>query len=130
MQKIADAADEFMEQVAVPKVNNSEIAKLVRTKYTTLDLKVLGDFLDKANVLKFEALATGLFSAAGLSGEMARESGYGNVWVRDNVFVAHALVLAGREPRAVQFSILGGEFDDGGEVERGAVAGILDVVGA
>jgi hypothetical protein len=33
-------------------------------------------------------------------------------------------------PRAVQFSILGGEFDDGGEVERGAVAGILDVVGA
>jgi hypothetical protein len=32
--------------------------------------------------------------------------------------------------RAVQFSILGGEFDDGGEVERGAVAGILDVVGA
>jgi hypothetical protein len=36
----------------------------------------------------------------------------------------------GRLSRAVQFSILGGEFDDCGEVERGAVAGILDVVGA
>jgi hypothetical protein len=39
---------------------------------------------------------------------------------RDHIFIC----------RAVQFSILGGEFDDGGEVERGAVAGILDVVGA
>jgi hypothetical protein len=33
-------------------------------------------------------------------------------------------------PRAVQFSILSREFDSGCEVERGAEAGVLDVVDA
>jgi len=30
--------------------------------------------------------------------------------------------------RAVQFSLLSSDFDGGGEVERGAITGVLDVV--
>ena len=60
----------------------------------------LQEFLDTAGALEFRAMRTGLFPAADLPDAAAAHTGYGNVWVRDNIHVAHALARVGRTDQA------------------------------
>ena len=67
--------------------HSAEIEGLIRTGYRREDLDRLEAFLIERGVLKFRPLESGLYPAV-QTGAMA--SGYQNVWVRDNVFVAYA----------------------------------------
>ena len=67
----------------------------MRPRYSSRDVSRLRSFLDRQGTFEFPVLATGLFSAARLS-EGAQYTGYDNVWVRDNVHIAHAHAVTGR----------------------------------
>ena len=68
---------------------------LMRPRYSSRDVGRLRSFLDRQGTFEFPVLPTGLFSAARLS-EGAQYTGYDNVWVRDNVHIAHAYAVTGR----------------------------------
>ena len=67
----------------------------MRPRYSSRDVGRLRSFLERQGTLEFPVLPTGLFSAARLS-EGAEYTGYDNVWVRDNVHIAHAHAVTGR----------------------------------
>jgi len=69
--------------------HNRELAALARETYIADDLSAVHDALSRHGTLNFVRLPTGLFPASS-AGESIEASGYGNVWVRDNVFVAYA----------------------------------------
>jgi hypothetical protein len=78
--------------------HSAEIERLVRTDYRRTDLDRLEAFLIERGVLQFRPLESGLYSAVQTE---TTASGYQNVWVRDNVFVAHAHAANGRTEVAV-----------------------------
>jgi hypothetical protein len=78
--------------------HSAEIARLIRTDYRRADLDRLEGFLIERGVLKFRPLKSGLYPAVQTE---TTASGYQNVWVRDNVFVAHAHAANGRAEVAV-----------------------------
>ena len=83
-----------------PIIHSDELAEHIRSTYSPSDLDRIETFLFERGVLSFQPLATGLFPAA--DGDAATiRSGYRNVWVRDNVFVAHALYVNGHLDAAV-----------------------------
>ena len=86
--------------MAGPSVHSDEIKRYVRPRYSLSDLDLLEAFLVERGVLSFRRRATGLYPAAQLDAPTSR-SGYHNVWVRDNVFVAHAHHVNGRVDAAV-----------------------------
>jgi GH15 family glucan-1,4-alpha-glucosidase len=67
--------------------HSAEIERLIRTDYRREDIDRLEAFLIERGVLKFLPLGSGLYPAVETE---STASGYQNVWVRDNVFVAHA----------------------------------------
>lgn len=81
-------------------IHNPEMREHIRETYTHDDLQRLEQVLAERGTLVFTAMKTGLFPAAELSPDVAQQTGYGNVWVRDNIHVAHALALSGREGAA------------------------------
>src|SRR5208337_4250788 len=76
-------------------IHSDEVSKHICPIYTADDLDRLETFLFERGVLSFRPLETGLFPAAQIDAATSR-SGYHNVWVRDNVFVAHAHFANGR----------------------------------
>lgn len=76
-------------------VHHEEIRKRIKTHYSSLDIHEIRAFLDCHDSLNFKPLSTGLFPAAGIGPASAAQSGYGNVWVRDNVYVALAHEISG-----------------------------------
>jgi GH15 family glucan-1,4-alpha-glucosidase len=72
----------------------------MRERYLAEDVTRLKRALDDHGTLRFVPLATGLFSASPLGGGSA-QSGYDNVWVRDNVYVAYAHLVRGDVATAV-----------------------------
>lgn len=73
---------------------NRDLARLARESYTLADLSFLEAELRRHRTLDFVPLASGLFSASP-AGEAIAGSGYGYVWVRDNVYVAYAHLVNG-----------------------------------
>jgi phosphorylase kinase alpha/beta subunit len=79
--------------VIAPIWNNEELrARAPTDEYRLADVARLEKSLADAGTLTLRPLASGMFPAASAS---AQASGYGNVWVRDNVYVAHALLSRG-----------------------------------
>jgi phosphorylase kinase alpha/beta subunit len=78
----------------VPLFHNRDLAALARESYTADDLAAIDAALRSHGTLRFVRLPTGLFPASS-AGESIEASGYGNVWVRDNVFVAYAHHVVG-----------------------------------
>jgi GH15 family glucan-1,4-alpha-glucosidase len=74
---------------------NREIASLVKPSYTADELSALREVLRRHGTLDFVRLPTGLFPASS-AGESVEASGYGHVWVRDNVYVAYAHYVVGQ----------------------------------
>jgi hypothetical protein len=77
-------------------VNHPPMGEKIKASYTHDELQQLRAFLQDAGAFDFAAAKTGLYPAAALSSQAAAQTGYGHVWVRDNVYVAHALALIGR----------------------------------
>jgi hypothetical protein len=84
----------------MPIIHHEQIRRRVRLRYALDDLDELLGFLQASGTLRFRPLATGLYPAADLHPEAAWQTGYGSVWVRDNVFVAFALEAAGQVAEA------------------------------
>jgi Glycosyl hydrolases family 15 len=65
------------------------------------DVTQLLKFLEDQGTFQFPTLANGLFSAAAGEGGEFELTGYRNVWVRDNVHIAHAHWQWGQSDKAV-----------------------------
>jgi phosphorylase kinase alpha/beta subunit len=81
-------------------IHHDEIGQRLKARYGVDDIDNLLAFLDARGALDFFPLPTGLYPAAGIDPKAASRSGYGNVWVRDNIYVALALRAAGRTKEA------------------------------
>jgi phosphorylase kinase alpha/beta subunit len=81
-------------------IHNTRLREYIRPNYTRKDLEGLEKILIDAGTFTFSPMKTGLYPAAALTPELARQTGYGNVWVRDNIHVANALAIGGREADA------------------------------
>ncbi len=82
-------------------VHHQEIRRRLKARYSPEDVHDILAFLNAHGTLRFAPLPTGLFPAAELDPAAAAQSGYGNVWVRDNVYIALAHEKAGRLDSAV-----------------------------
>src|SRR5207237_1157891 len=79
--------------IAAPVWHHPQVKSLLPTgRYGAADVAAIAHALKEAGTLSLRPLATGLFPAASAAPE---ESGYDNVWVRDNVQVAHAQLVLG-----------------------------------
>ena len=81
-------------------LHSDVIERYVQSRYTLSELQRLESLLFERGVLSFRPLETGLYPAAQVDTATSK-SGYHNVWVRDNVFVAHAHYVSGRVDAAV-----------------------------
>ncbi|WP_103667617.1 glycoside hydrolase family 15 protein [Pseudanabaena sp. BC1403] len=81
-------------------VNNKELEKFIKHKYTPQDIRLLSHFLIEKGTFYFSALDNGLFPAA--SAVSAENTGYSYVWVRDNIYVAYAHYILGQVDIAVK----------------------------
>ena len=78
----------------MPYIHNNEVARLIKTEYQLSDLEAISSLLQNRETFAFPTLDNGLFPAAIVS-ESTEYTGYAAVWVRDNIFVAHARYLSG-----------------------------------
>jgi hypothetical protein len=76
-------------------VHHQELRRRVKPRYCPDEIHELFAFLKASQTLRFEPLPTGLFPAASMDSATAAQSGYWNVWVRDNVYVALAHKVGG-----------------------------------
>ncbi|MEI6232372.1 MAG: glycoside hydrolase family 15 protein [Planctomycetota bacterium] len=82
------------------KINNPELIPLIKSSYTAADLNAINAFLAAHGTLDFKTLPNGLFPAADLQQD-AQYTGYASIWIRDNIHIAHAHLVAGKPAAAV-----------------------------
>jgi hypothetical protein len=87
-----------MEEKPMLVIQNRQLLDWIRSDYTVTQIDALQQFLRSQGTFEFRALPNGLFPAA-VSDDY---TGYDNVWVRDNVHVAHAHLFAGEAQVAVR----------------------------
>lgn len=79
-------------------VQNEALLNRMRTEYSVEQIRGIRDLLESQGTLEFRTLANGLFPAA-----IADDyTGYNNIWVRDNIHVAHAQLVLGEPARAAR----------------------------
>lgn len=76
-------------------VQNEKLLDLMRNKYTREDVSKISKFLKENNTFDFCSLSTGLFPAA-ITREETQYTGYEQVWIRDNIYVAYAHYIVGK----------------------------------
>jgi len=86
--------------MTVPKliIHNETLGNLIKhDEYKKTDVQKIWDLLNQHNSLNFPTIeGRGLFKAALTVGDQSTEyTGYENVWVRDNIHVAHAHLVMG-----------------------------------
>jgi phosphorylase kinase alpha/beta subunit len=82
-------------------INNERLLDLIQSNYSLENIESIVTFLNAQKTFEFPALKTGLFSAALLNSDTSY-TGYSNVWVRDNVHIAHALYVLGKTEVAIR----------------------------
>ena len=82
-------------------IHNKALLHHIGPCYTSQAMNTLQSFLDQKATFEFPMLPTGLFAAARLTSEN-QYTGYDNVWIRDNVHVAHAHYVTGKTQSAVR----------------------------
>ena len=75
---------------------------LIRDQYRAEDVRNITRHLIEHGTFEFPTLKSGLFSAALASSKDVEYTGYQNVWVRDNIHIAHHFHVLGEHDRAVQ----------------------------
>ncbi|HEX3871098.1 MAG TPA: glycoside hydrolase family 15 protein, partial [Pirellulales bacterium] len=81
--------------------NPPRLSDYVRERYTAADIDRLTAMLTAQGTFVFPRLENGLFRAAATEGAEGDITGYANVWVRDNIYIAHAHWLLGQSQIAV-----------------------------
>lgn len=109
------------------RFQNPELAALVPSgRYRPADLTRLEAALAEHGTLGFMRLPSGLFSASS-AGEAIASSGYANVWVRDNVYVALAHHVIGQQAVAAGAArALMTFFDRHRHRFEGIISGVVD----
>lgn len=74
--------------------NDKSIENLIKDAYSVQEIKGISSFLCQKYTFCFSHLENGLFPAANLQTE-SEYTGYSNVWVRDNIYIAHAHYING-----------------------------------
>ena len=82
-------------------VNNEDISRVLKSEYNLGGIRFITNLLESKGVFLFPALKTGLFSAAVLEHDKDY-TGYASVWVRDNIYVAFAHFIYGKESVAIR----------------------------
>jgi len=82
-------------------IHNEAMFDLIKSSYSLQDIQAISTFLHAKGTLSCSALDNGLFPAAKVAGETAY-TGYANVWVRDNIYVAHSRYVLGDIASAVK----------------------------
>jgi hypothetical protein len=82
-------------------IQNESMLDLIKLKYTVEEIKNLSLFLKEHKTLHFSALRNGLFPAAKPDAETLY-TGYKSIWVRDNVYIAHAHYICGDTAVAIK----------------------------
>ncbi len=75
-------------------VQNSKLLNLIQSTYTSESVHNIIELLEKENTFTFSALSNGLFPAA-ITREDTQYTGYRQVWIRDNIYVAYAHYVTG-----------------------------------
>lgn len=82
-------------------VASRRLARMIQPIYSATEIQQIRSFLERMGSLNFLALPNGLFPAAGFEDDKTK-SGYSNVWVRDNIHIAHAHYVTGKTDIAVK----------------------------
>jgi Glycosyl hydrolases family 15 len=69
---------------------------------TATDIDRIVAFLTEQGTFRFPSLSNGLFSAAAGEGDDFALTGYANIWVRDNIHIAHAHWVIGETTATVK----------------------------
>jgi len=77
------------------------IDRFLRDNYTVEDVQTITRHLEESGTFQFPTLPSGLFSAAITQSQELEYTGYQNVWVRDNIHIAHHFYVLGQPDRAV-----------------------------
>ena len=75
---------------------------LIRDTYRADDVRAITQHLIAHGTFQFPTLSSGLFSAALAQSQDLEYTGYQNVWVRDNIHIAHHFHVLGEHDRAVR----------------------------
>ena len=81
--------------------HNSLLEKYIKDTYSVQNVKNISSLLFQKYTFCFSHLENGLFPAANLQNE-SEYTGYSNVWVRDNIHIAHAHYINGCNEIAVK----------------------------
>lgn len=81
-------------------INNQRLARLVRPRYSLQQIGEIASFLRQNGVLDFPS-TNDLFPAAALRKDRSY-TGYSDVWVRDNIYIAYAHYVTGNTVVAVK----------------------------
>ncbi len=82
-------------------MDNVSAPLMLKNDCSLQDVTQLLQFLESQGTFQFPTIANGLFSAAAGEGGEFELTGYRNVWVRDNVHIAHAHWQWGETDKAV-----------------------------
>lgn len=74
----------------------------LKDHYRADDVRAITRHLIEHGTFQFPTLSSGLFSAALTHSEDLEYTGYQNVWVRDNIYIAHHFHVLGEHDRAVR----------------------------
>ncbi len=82
-------------------VHNRTLSDLIKENYEPGEIQNIFELLERHGTFSFPVLSNGLFPAANLE-ESSLYTGYSNVWVRDNIYVAYAHFINGERDTALR----------------------------
>jgi len=82
-------------------VHNKELLSMIKPEYTLQDIEEISGLLKSKGTFLLSPLENGLFPASIVRNE-TEYTGYANVWVRDNIHIAHAHYVLRKVDRAVK----------------------------
>ncbi len=76
-------------------IHNQTIDQLISSEYSLSDIQGITQLLEQHQTFEFPRLDNGLFPAAAVISE-TEYTGYSNVWVRDNIYLAYTHYVCGQ----------------------------------
>ena len=82
-------------------INNDSLSNYIKSSYELSDIQTIIAFLESKRTFNFPTLDNDLFSASAVSTDTSY-TGYSNVWVRDNIYLAHTHYVIDRPEIAIK----------------------------
>lgn len=82
-------------------IHPEQLLDFIKNKFTEGDTHKIYSFLKARNTFNFYTLETGLFPAA-IANHNTEYTGYANVWIRDNIYLAYSHYAVGQTKIAVK----------------------------